>query len=153
MAEHEKLQERLRRMQKPVAGTPWWRRMVLPVGMLATGLAGGVYVATVQPSETAPPPSDAQVPVAVTTAAGDGRLVQCNLNLVVAPDKEEALKARLPQVRAAVSETLADTYQQTDRGPNIQGMPETLRQAINNKLPPGLKVREVLIQHLLFGLS
>ena len=56
MAENEKLQERLRRMQKPEARPPWWRRMALPAGMLATGLAGGAYVATVQPSETAAPP-------------------------------------------------------------------------------------------------
>lgn len=56
MADDEQLQARLRRMQKPVAAPPWWRRMALPVGMLATGLAGGAYVATVQPSETAPPP-------------------------------------------------------------------------------------------------
>lgn len=56
MAENEKLQERLRRMQKPEVRPPWWRRMALPAGMLATGLAGGAYVATVQPSETAAPP-------------------------------------------------------------------------------------------------
>lgn len=56
MIENEKLQERLRRMQKPEARPSWWRRMALPAGMLATGLAGGAYVATVQPSETAAPP-------------------------------------------------------------------------------------------------
>ena len=57
MANADQLQARLARMQKPVAGTPWWRRMALPAGMLATGLAGGAYVATVQPAErTSPPP-------------------------------------------------------------------------------------------------
>ena len=57
MADEDQLQARLARMQKPVAGTPWWRRMALPAGMLATGLAGGAYVATVQPAErTSPPP-------------------------------------------------------------------------------------------------
>ncbi|SDL76847.1 TrbI/VirB10 family protein [Paracoccus chinensis] len=57
MADEDQLLARLARMQKPVAGTPWWRRMALPAGMLATGLAGGAYVATVQPAErTSPPP-------------------------------------------------------------------------------------------------
>lgn len=57
MADEDQLQARLARMQKPVAAVPWWRRMALPAGMLATGLAGGAYVATVQPAErTSPPP-------------------------------------------------------------------------------------------------
>jgi type IV secretion system protein VirB10 len=57
MADEGQLQARLARMQKPVAAVPWWRRMALPAGMLATGLAGGAYVATVQPAEqTSPPP-------------------------------------------------------------------------------------------------
>ena len=57
MTDEDQLLARLARMQKPVAGTPWWRRMALPAGMLATGLAGGAYVATVQPAErTSPPP-------------------------------------------------------------------------------------------------
>lgn len=57
MADDDQLQARLQRMQKPVAAAPWWRRFALPAGMLATGLAGGAYVATVQPTQTeAPPP-------------------------------------------------------------------------------------------------
>ena len=56
MADADQLQARLARMQKPVATTPWWRRIAMPAAMLGTGLAGGAYVATVQPSETAAPP-------------------------------------------------------------------------------------------------
>jgi len=52
MADTDQLQARLQRMQKPVAAAPWWRRFALPAGMLATGLAGGAYVATVEPTET-----------------------------------------------------------------------------------------------------
>ena len=57
MADADQLQERLARMQKPVAATPWWRRFALPAGMLVTGLAGGAYVATLEPTAPeAPPP-------------------------------------------------------------------------------------------------
>ena len=57
MAEADPLQERLRRMQPPAARPPLWRRLALPAGMLAAGLAGGAYVATVVPSgDPAPSP-------------------------------------------------------------------------------------------------
>ena len=57
MADEDQLQARLARMQKPVAATPWWRRFALPAGMLVTGLAGGAYVATLEPTAPeAPPP-------------------------------------------------------------------------------------------------
>jgi len=57
MADDDQLQARLARMQKPVAATPWWRRIALPAAMLGTGLAGGGYVATVAPTDRpAPPP-------------------------------------------------------------------------------------------------
>lgn len=56
MADADQLQARLQRMQKPVTAAPWWRRVALPAGMLATGLAGGAYVATVQPTEIETPP-------------------------------------------------------------------------------------------------
>ena len=50
MAEADPLEERLRRMKPPAARPPLWRRLALPAGMLAAGLAGGAYVATVVPS-------------------------------------------------------------------------------------------------------
>ncbi|MBM3604536.1 MAG: hypothetical protein FJX25_07200 [Alphaproteobacteria bacterium] len=57
MAEADPLEERLRRMQPPAAKPPLWRRLALPAGMLAAGLAGGAYVATVVPSgDPAPSP-------------------------------------------------------------------------------------------------
>ena len=57
MAEADPLQERLRRMQPPAARPPLWRRLALPAGMLAAGLAGGAYVATVvPPGDPAPSP-------------------------------------------------------------------------------------------------
>lgn len=57
MAEADPLEERLRRMQPPAARPPLWRRLALPAGMLAAGLAAGAYVATVVPSgDPAPSP-------------------------------------------------------------------------------------------------
>ncbi len=57
MADADPLEERLRRMQPPAARPPLWRRLALPAGMLAAGLAGGAYVATVIPSgDPAPSP-------------------------------------------------------------------------------------------------
>lgn len=55
MTEADPLQERLRRIQQPPPRPPLWRRLALPAGMLAAGLAGGAYVATVVPSENEAP--------------------------------------------------------------------------------------------------
>ena len=57
MADDDQLKARLARMQKPAAAAPWWRRIAMPAAMLGTGLAVGVYVATVASKEDpAPPP-------------------------------------------------------------------------------------------------
>lgn len=55
MTEVDPLQERLRRIQQPPPRPPLWRRLALPAGILAAGLAGGAYVATVVPSENQAP--------------------------------------------------------------------------------------------------
>lgn len=129
----------------------WLRHFLIVLGLLVLLAAGTI---TYYVGDFSAPPVDAQVPVSVTTMAGDGRSVQCKVNLVVAPDKEEAMKARMPMLRATISETLANTYQQPDNStPDIRQIPDQLRDAINGRLPPSLKVREVLIQHLLFGLN
>ena len=55
MTEVDPLQERLRKIQQPPPRPPLWRRLALPAGMLAAGLAGGAYVATVVPSNNPAP--------------------------------------------------------------------------------------------------
>ena len=58
-AENEKVQERLRRIQPTTPRSAWWRRLVVSAGILATGAAGGAWVATVPPSDTnAPAPME-----------------------------------------------------------------------------------------------
>lgn len=63
MADSEKVQERLRRIE-PVRRPPSvMRRYALPAGMLVAGLAGGAYLATVQPSDrAAAPPMETSEP-------------------------------------------------------------------------------------------
>ena len=54
-AENERVQERLRRIQPTAPRSAWWRRLVVPAGILATGAAGGAWVTTIQPSDTNAP--------------------------------------------------------------------------------------------------
>lgn len=95
---------------------------------------------------------DAYVSVNVKTVVGDSRNVQCKLKLAIRPDREEELAAYQPLLQATVSEALSNAYAERNGPPPNDDIPILLRSAINDKLPRHLRVKEVLVQHLLYGL-
>lgn len=106
MAEADPLQERLRRMQPQAARPPLWRRLALPAGMLAAGLAGGAYVATVIPSGD---PAPSPLPTSEVREFQD----DTGLDGFTLTESEPNPAPALPDTRTAVR-TVADPQAQAD---------------------------------------
>lgn len=139
-------------VRKQLEERSWVRRFWLVFGMSTTiAFAAVFYFATNQRDQV--DDADAYVSVQVKTLVGDRRVLVCKVSLVVDDDQQSGIQARQAQLRAVMSESLMYLYQDGDSRPKLSVVRDRLYDAINEKLPRKLQIRDLLIQDLVVGLS
>lgn len=142
--------------RKPAAKTnkdqTWLRLFWITLALGAVVSAAVVAWYVLSPGLMQSGNQPAYVAVNVKTVVGDHRNVQCKLKLAIRPDREEELAAYLPLLQATVGEAMSNAYAERGEPPPTDEVPTLLRKAINERLPSHLRVKEVLVQHLLYGL-
>jgi len=124
----------------------WTRRLLIFLSTLAVISAAVIF----HFENAAPAVTEAYFPVRIKTTVGANRVMVGQLNLLIAPDQEEGLRRRQQQLEAVVGQALADSYAGKLR-PALAEVRQNLYDAINDKLPRKLQVRDVLIHEMLLG--
>ena len=126
----------------------WLRRFLFALGLIGVVSAAVVYYYI--SNYGAGVERDAYVSVQVRTLVGAEKRVVCKLSLVVDPKQEMGVLGHQKLLEAVVSQSLLEAYQHEER-PDLSDVRENLYLKINQKLPPQLQIREVLVQELTVG--
>jgi len=141
----------LSRKNSAVAGDASWLRRFWTV-LVLIGLCGmaAIYVQTRQAADNEE--EDAYLSLPIRTSVGDNQLLIGKVSLLIDPEQEKGLERRKSQLEAVITASLADSYQGPGR-PLLSVVQKDLMTAINAYLPRKLRVRDVLIQDLVVGIS
>ena len=96
-------------------------------------------------------PLDSFFSLSVRAQAQDGRNILCDLKMLIRPEQEAGLAARQAKLTAAAASALADNFDVRTRRPDLKALPDDLLEAINQAVPKKLRIREVYIQNLVYG--
>lgn len=88
----------------------------------------------------------------IKTIVGNNQYVSGQLSLQITPKQEQLLEERKVMLQTVINATLVEAYGTAER-PSLSSVRLTLKEAINTRLPRKLRIRDVLIESLVIGLS
>ena len=88
----------------------------------------------------------------IKTIVGNNQYVSGQLSLQITPKQEQLLEERKVMLQTVINATLVEAYG-TAEHPSLGSVRLALKEAINTRLPRKLRIRDVLIESLVVGLS
>jgi len=88
----------------------------------------------------------------IKTIVGNNQYVSGQLSLQITPKQEQLLEERKVMLQTVINATLVEAYGTAER-PSLSSVRLALKEAINTRLPRKLRIRDVLIESLVVGLS
>lgn len=88
----------------------------------------------------------------IKTIVGNNQYVSGQLSLQITPKQEQLLEERKVMLQTVINATLVEAYGTAER-PSLGSVRQALKEAINTRLPRKLRIRDVLIESLVVGLS
>lgn len=137
---------------KATADSSWLRHFWTALAALFL-LAGGLIYHYLQPTDNQQK-SEAITYLAlpIKTIVGNNQYVSGQLSLQITPKQEQLLEERKAMLQTVINATLVEAYGTAER-PSLSSVRLALKEAINTRLPRKLRIRDVLIESLVVGLS
>lgn len=137
---------------KATADSSWLRHFWTALAALFL-LAGGLIYHYLQRTDNQPK-SEAITYLAlpIKTIVGNNQYVSGQLSLQITPKQEQLLEERKAMLQTVINATLVEAYGTAER-PSLSSVRLALKEAINTRLPRKLRIRDVLIESLVVGLS
>lgn len=129
----------------------WMRRFWGVLLLIAMSGLVAIYV-QIQTRQTEDKEEDAYLSLPIRTSVGDNQFLIGKVSLLIDPEQEKGLELRKNQLEAVIAASLAESYQGPGR-PSLLAVKKELVIAVNAYLPRKLRVRDVLIQDLVVGIS
>jgi len=137
---------------KATADSSWLRHFWTVLAVLFLLACSLIYYYQRSTDSQAESAAIAYLALPIKTTVGNNQYVSGQLSLQISPKQEQPLEERKMMLQTIINATLAEAYDTPER-PTLSSVRLALKEAINNYLPLKLRIRDVLIESLVVGLS